>query len=131
MNKLVPVEPTKEMCDVFDDYSMSAREIYKAMLEASPPVEVEPVAIAWESKAGTRLNISWLTNTNEELIKQGIDAGKVATYLYTSPPDTEAKLKIAVEALNKLDDFNNEQLESSVYVEKTIEQALKDIGEIK
>ena len=48
----------------------------------------EPVAVAWESKAGTRLNISWLTDTSDELISEGIEAGKVASYLYTLPPST-------------------------------------------
>ena len=64
-------------------FTLEQLEAFAKALQSS-----EPVAIAWESKAGTRLNISWLTDTSAELISEGIEAGKVASYLYTFPPST-------------------------------------------
>lgn len=113
-------------------YEISQHEIesiaeayHKAKLEASPPVEVEPV---YE----VAINGAWNDTTLAEYVKH---IGIKRT-VYTSPPDTEAKLKRAVEVLREAKYNLNRQDGMPLdiiadRVNKIVNSALKDIGEIK
>jgi hypothetical protein len=55
-------------------------------------IEQKPYAVAWSSKSGRQLHISFINDTSPELIADGIKQGKPATYLFT-----ESQLKAEVE----------------------------------
>lgn len=100
--------------------------------EASPPVEVEPVGEVIHSSGHPEWDFASCKELKGKL--------SIGTKLYTSPPDTEAKLKIAVEALTDAKNYiiNNKPERRGMgdivtygNLISKLEQVLKDIGEIK
>jgi hypothetical protein len=87
--KLVPIEPTEEMfkADLItaalwrDDVDKTFREVwticYKAMLEAAPPADVEPVAIYQVA-----LNGLWFDTTIDDYVKNK----GIKRTVYAQPP---------------------------------------------
>lgn len=47
--QIVPAEPTPDMLHAYDDYSMTTRAIYQAMLAAAPAAPAAPAPSTWSS----------------------------------------------------------------------------------
>lgn len=118
MNKLVPVEPTEEMIKnaQWEDGRETAINVYRLMLEASPPVEAEPVGWKLVPIKPIKEMLHALAGIGTEHPHAAHSIHMLKRYeamlevsptptdgnLYTSPPDTEAKLKKLESALHKI-----------------------------